>query len=85
MESLNEKFDPGAKKLVTNFEPENCQLYVDEARLAELGLTLDDLAAFLASQPFIFAVYTNDEVARAAARVPDPAAKPKPKPAPPSS
>lgn len=89
VEALHQKFDPDAKKLVTTYEPENSQLFVDEGRLAELGLTLNDLAAFLASQPFIFAVYTNEEVARAAARMPkpEPTGEPKlkPKPAPPPS
>jgi Type I phosphodiesterase / nucleotide pyrophosphatase len=63
---LHEKFDPQAKQLITSFEPENCQIFVDEDRLLHLGLTLRDLAQFLESQPFFFAVFTNDEVRRAA-------------------
>ena len=63
---LHEKFDPEAKKLITSFEPENLQIFVDEERLHDLGLTLHDLAHFLESQPFLFAVFTNDDVARAA-------------------
>jgi type I phosphodiesterase/nucleotide pyrophosphatase len=63
---LHERFDPEAKQLVTSFESENCQIYIDEDRLSKLGLTLRDLAKFLESQPFMFAVFTNDEVARAA-------------------
>jgi hypothetical protein len=63
---LNERFDPEGKQLVTSFEPENCQIYVDEDRLSKLGLTLRDLAQFLESQPYMFAVFTNDEVRRAA-------------------
>jgi Type I phosphodiesterase / nucleotide pyrophosphatase len=63
---LHEKFDPEAKQLITSFEPENLQIFVDEERLHELGLTLHDLAHFLESQPFLFAVFTNDDVARAA-------------------
>ena len=62
---LHEKFDP-EKKLITSFEPENCQIFVDEDRLSSLGLTLRDLARFLKSQPFLFAVFTNDDVRRAA-------------------
>lgn len=62
---LHEKFDPEGK-LVTSFESENCQLYIDEDRLAKLGLTLRDLARFLESQPYLFAAFTNDEVAREA-------------------
>jgi hypothetical protein len=63
---LHEKFDPEAKQLVMSFEPENCQIFVDEDRLLHLGLTLRDLAHFLESQPYFFAVFTNDEVGRAA-------------------
>ena len=63
---LHEKFDPEGKQLVTSFEPENCQIYIDEDRLSKLGLTLRDLAQFLESQPYMFAVFTNDEVARVA-------------------
>jgi hypothetical protein len=36
-----------------SFEPENGQIFVDEDRLAHLGLTLRDLAHFLESQPFL--------------------------------
>jgi len=63
---LHEKFDPEAKQLITSFEPENGQIFVDEDRLSHLGLTLRDLARFLESQPFLFAVFTNDDVRRAA-------------------
>jgi hypothetical protein len=63
---LHEKFDPERKQLITSLEPENCQIFVDENRLSYLGLTLRDLAHFLESQPFLFAVFTNDDVRRAA-------------------
>ena len=63
---LNEKFDPEAKQIVTAFEPENLQIFIDEDRLAKLGLTLRDLAQFLKSQPYIFTVFTSDEVWHAA-------------------
>lgn len=66
IDALHQKFDPDAKKLVTSFEPENCQIFVDEERLSQLGLTLKDLAHFLESQPGIFAVFTIDEVREAA-------------------
>src|SRR5437868_9794305 len=67
---LHQRFDPQARKLITFFEPENCQIFVDEGRLAELGLTLRDLAGFLESQPFIFAAFTNDDAFRARASRP---------------
>ena len=63
---LHEKFDPEAKQLITSFEPENGQIFVDEDRLSHLGLTLRDLAHFLESQPYLFAVFTHDDVSRAA-------------------
>jgi hypothetical protein len=63
---LHQKFDPQAKQLVTLYEPENAQMFVDEDRLSQLGLTLGDLARFVETQPFVFAVFTNDEVRRAA-------------------
>ena len=65
---LHEKFDPEAKQLITSYEPENAQIFVDEGRLLNLGLTLGDLARFLEAQPFLFAVFTQDEVRRAAER-----------------
>ena len=42
---LNNEFDPEGKQLVTSFEPENLQIFIDEDRLAKLGLTLADLAS----------------------------------------
>ena len=63
---MHQKFDPQAKQLVTAYEPENAQMFVDEDRLLRLGLTLDGLARFLEAQPFIFAVFTHDDVRRAA-------------------
>lgn len=63
---LHEKFDPETKQLITSFEPENSQLFVDEDRMSALRLTLRDLASFLESQPFLFAVFTHDDVRVAA-------------------
>jgi hypothetical protein len=64
---LNNQFDPEGKQLVTAFEPENLQIFIDEDRLSKLGLTLPDLAKFLRSQPFLFWAFTSDEVRQAAA------------------
>jgi hypothetical protein len=63
---LHQKFDPQEKQLVASYEPENAQMFVDEDRLSHLGLTLGDLARFLEAQPFVFAVFTHDEVRRTA-------------------
>jgi phosphopentomutase len=63
---LHEKFDAQGKQLVTAYEPENAQMFIDEDRLSHLGLTLADMARFLEAQPFLFAVFTSDDVRRAA-------------------
>jgi hypothetical protein len=63
---LHDKFDPEAKQLITSFEPENAQIFIDEDRLSNLGLTLRELGRFLEMQPFIFAAFTIDDVRRAA-------------------
>ena len=63
---LHLKFDPQAKQLVTSYEPENAQMFIDEDRLLLLDLTLGDLARFLEAQPFVFSVFTHDDVRRAA-------------------
>ena len=68
VELLHQKFDPEAKQLVTSYEPENAQIFIDEERLLRLGLTLGDLARVLEAQPFVFAVFTNDDVRNAANR-----------------
>ncbi len=70
--ALHKRFDPESGTLITYYEPENAQIFVDADRLATLKLTLDDVASYLRSQPFIFAAYTEDEVRRAAMRVSTP-------------
>jgi hypothetical protein len=67
---LHQKFDPQEKKLVSSYEGENAQLFINMDRLRQLGLTLRDLGRFLESQPFVFSVFTEDGV-----RVADPAGK----------
>jgi hypothetical protein len=63
---LHQRFDPEGR-LITLFEPENGQLFVDESRLATLGVSLGDMARFLESQSWVFAAFSRDEVRRAAA------------------
>src|SRR5581483_860750 len=77
VDRLHEKFDPEAKQLITSFEPENGQIFVDEDRLSSLGLTLRDLARFLESQPFLFAVFTNEDVRQAATAMKPPVPTPR--------
>jgi hypothetical protein len=66
VELLHRKFDPEGKQLVTSYEPENAQMFVDEERLSHLGLTLGDLARVLEAEPYVFAAFTQDDVRRAA-------------------
>jgi predicted AlkP superfamily pyrophosphatase or phosphodiesterase len=61
---LHARFDREGR-LVRSYEPSNAQIYVDDARRRELGLTLADLSRHLESLPFVFAAYTEDEVRRA--------------------
>jgi hypothetical protein len=45
-----------------SYDSENGQIFVDEARLSALGLTLKDVARSLESQPYVFAVFTEPEI-----------------------
>lgn len=66
IDALHQKFDPEENRLIMSYEPENSQIFVDEERLSQLGLTLKELARFLESLPGIFAVFTVDDVREAA-------------------
>ena len=60
---INQKFDPTGKSVIQYYsDAANSQLYVDTTRLQKLGFTLKDLAAFLESQPYFVAAFTEDEV-----------------------
>jgi hypothetical protein len=52
------------KTLIPYYEPENAQIFVDMDRLAALKLTLRSLADYLQSEPYMFAVFTEEEVRR---------------------
>ena len=65
---LNARLDPEGKRVIRMYEASNAQMFVDRARLRELGLTLSDVRRHLESLPFVFAAYTEDEVRGAAAR-----------------
>jgi hypothetical protein len=67
MAKVNAALDPERKAVMPYYEPENAQMFVDLDRLAELKLTLNDVAAYLRKQPFVYAAFTEDEVRRAAA------------------
>jgi hypothetical protein len=65
---LNAQLDPEGKRVVRHYEASNAQMFVDRARLRELGLTLADVRRHLESLPFVFAAYTEDEIRRSARR-----------------
>jgi len=65
VELLHKKFDPDRATLISHYESSNSQLFVDKNRLRELGLKLSQIKDFLEAQPFIYAVYTEDEVKKA--------------------
>jgi predicted AlkP superfamily pyrophosphatase or phosphodiesterase len=65
VELIHKKFDPDRAALISHYESSNNQLFVDKNRLRELGLKLSQIKDFLEAQPFIYAVYTEDEVKKA--------------------
>lgn len=67
---VNNALDPERKAVAVYYEPENSQMFVDPVRLAELKLTVDEVAAFLRKQPFVHAVFTEEQVRRASAALP---------------
>lgn len=62
---LHERFDPEGK-LVTHYGAENSQFSVDRRRLAERGLTLEQVRDAVQALPFVFAAFTEEEVRSAA-------------------
>jgi DNA-binding transcriptional MerR regulator len=59
---INRRFDSAEQRLVQLYEPSNGQIFIDRLRLAELGVSLKDVASFLEEQPFMYAAFTEDEV-----------------------
>ena len=67
---IHDRFDPTEQKIVTYYgDAANNQIYVDTDRLRALGLSLPDVAAMLAKEPYFVAVFTEDEVRAAQARL----------------
>ena len=63
VDAIHAKFDPQAKAIVQYYgDPANSQIYMDTARMRTLGVSLRDVAAFLATQRYYAAVYTEDDV-----------------------
>lgn len=62
---IHKTFDPEQGKLVKLYDPENMQIAIDLDRLRELGLDLGAIRQHLEAQPFVFAAFTDQELARA--------------------
>ena len=68
--ALDKQFARGGASVVHYFgDPANAQIHMNVARLRELGVSLDDVSAFLRRTLFA-AVFTEDDVRRAQARLP---------------
>jgi len=59
---LHDRFDRDKRALVTYYEPENAQIFIDMDRLAVLKVSLKEIATYLEAQPFVFAAFSQDEV-----------------------
>ena len=67
---IHDRFDPAGKKLVTYYgDAANNQIYVDTERLSTLKLSLKDVAAMLAGEPYLAAVFTDEDVRGAQQRL----------------
>jgi predicted AlkP superfamily pyrophosphatase or phosphodiesterase len=63
VEEIHRKFDPVEKQVVRFYaDPANQQIYLDRVRLRTLGYSLQEVAAFLESLPYIQVAFTEDEV-----------------------
>jgi hypothetical protein len=70
VDALNQRFSPMDGSIVHYFgDPANAQIHLDSARVVELGFSLKEVAQFLESR-FFAAVFTEDEVRAAQARLP---------------
>ncbi|MDX1393263.1 MAG: alkaline phosphatase family protein [Gemmatimonadota bacterium] len=61
-ELVDRHFDPDGPGVVAHFDGSENQMYLAHDRLAELGLAVADVSAFLETQPFARAAITEDEV-----------------------
>lgn len=57
---LDDRFDPDGPGIVLSFRSADTQIHLDRPRLAELGLTIPEVARYLSSQPFIHSAYWWD-------------------------
>ena len=65
--AIHEKLDPEKERLLYEYlDTANHQLYVDERRMDELGLELEDIASVVENLPYVRAVFTENEARLAA-------------------
>ena len=68
--ALDKRFARSGRSVVEFFtDAANAQIHLNETRLQELGVTLDDIAAFL-RETFFQTVFTEDQVRAASAKLP---------------
>ena len=67
---IHRRFDPVDQKVVQDHDDSANQMYIDTARLKARGFSLRDLAAFLERQEHHIAVFLEDAVVAAQARLP---------------
>jgi hypothetical protein len=71
VQRIHDRFDAAEKTLVTYYDDAaNSQIFLDTARLRTLGVSLSEVAAWLAAEPYLAAVFTEDEVRQAQSRLP---------------
>ena len=62
--TLHDRFDPDGRRVVLFYgDPADNQIFVDTERVEALGLTLDEMATYLETLPFISAAFSETEVA----------------------
>lgn len=70
VDALNQRFSPTGPSIVQYLgDPANAQIHVDSVRVHALGFSLKDVASFL-EERFFEAVFTEEEVREASARLP---------------
>ncbi len=71
--AINQRFDPEGKTVVEYLgDAAASQVHINRGRLAALGHSLDEVARFLETQPYIMAAFTEDEVRAGLQRPPQP-------------
>ena len=67
---IDKRFSPSGGTVVQYYnDAANNQIHLDTTKLASLGVSLKDVAAFLKTQEFFAAVYTEEEVRAAQSRL----------------